>query len=77
MLEIPDRSGPERANGNSNHGPLATEGAFQLKSPEVMLPRIEPYVTSLTEILSGFFWPTGRTLSLLYSRLRFRASFGH
>ena len=77
MLEIPDRSGPERANGNSNHGPLATEGAFQLKSPEAMVPWIEPYVTSLTEILSGFFWPAGKTQSLLYSRLRLPAPFGH
>jgi len=40
-----DPSGPERANGNSNHGPIATEGAFQVKSPEAMLPWIESYVT--------------------------------
>lgn len=77
MLEILDPSGPERANGNSNHGPIATEGAFQVKSPEAMLPWIESYVTCLTEILSGFFWPAGKTQSLLYSQLRLPAPFGH
>ena len=62
MLDLLSSSGPELANGNANHGPMASEALFEIERAESVLPWVEGYKSRLadgpqaTMPISSFDW---------------------
>ena len=62
MLEFLSSSGPELANGNANHGPMAAEALFEIDRAESVLPWVEGYKSRLADgpqttlPISSFDW---------------------
>lgn len=49
MLDLLSASGPEQANGNANHGPMAAEALFTVDRAEAVLPWVEEYKSRLAD----------------------------
>lgn len=49
VLDLLSSSGPEQANGNANHGPMAAEALFKVDRAESVLPWVEGYKSRLAD----------------------------
>ena len=62
VLEILQDTGPEQANGNANHGPMAAEALFKLDRAESVLPWVEEHKSRLADCpqatlpITRYYW---------------------
>lgn len=49
MLDLLSFAGSEQANGNANHGPMASEALFSMDRDEAVLPWVEAYKSRLID----------------------------